>query len=155
MKNANPGKLNTGMRRIAVASALAMAMLAGGAQAQQGPRYGLAPAEAPKPAVVPPLRPLVVIRSHPVYYPAYSPHSPSSSGNSSPRSTSPVQGPYLVGPGQWVPEGAQMDVLALQSAQEFTRATPAAASAHWDWKRTSLGELVEMSRRNKASRAAD
>lgn len=135
------------------------------ALAQQGPRFGLAPAEAPKPAAVPALaRPLVIIRSQPVYLQSYSGNFPSSSGNSlsssrnsysAPQSSPPAQSPYLVGPGQWVPEGTQVEMLALQSAPGFTRATPASASAHWDWQRTAPGDLVEMSRRNKASRTTN
>jgi hypothetical protein len=90
----------------------------------------------------------ILIRSHPVYVgPDW--HAPVSV----PKNSS--GGPYLTGPGQWVPAGAQAEAMALQWEPGFTRATAAAASGHWDWKRASLAELVALSRQNKASRAAD
>ena len=151
---------------------VAFAVLIGGAQAQQGPRFGLAPAvAAPVAAMVPiartasGVRPLVLIRSQSIYYPSHFGNSYSGiqySGNThsgnpyyAQRISPPAQAPYLVGPGQWVPEGTQVEMLSMQSDPGVTRATPASASAHWDWQRTSPGDLVEMSRRNKASRAAN
>ena len=178
MKTARPSKLEASMAGAAFVFTVAFAVLIGGAHAQQGPRFGLAPAvAAPVPAMVPiertvfiartapVVRPLVLIRSQPIYYPGHSGNSYSGiqySGNThsgnpyyAQRISPPAQAPYLVGPGQWVPEGTQVEMLSMQSDPGVTRATPASASAHWDWQRTSPGDLVEMSRRNKASRAAN
>ena len=184
MKTARPSKLEASMAGAAFVFTVAFAVLIGGAQAQQGPRFGLAPAvAAPVPAMVPiertvsivrtvsiartapVVRPLVLIRSQSIYYPSHSGNSYSGiqySGNTHSGNpyyaqgiSPPAQAPYLVGPGQWVPEGTQVEMLSMQSDPGVTRATPASASAHWDWQRTSPGDLVEMSRRNKASRAAN
>ena len=133
----------------ALAASLVMALAAGFAQAQQGPRYGLAGAVAAPPVPVPmpqpQPQPRILIRSHPIYVGSgwYAPVSV-------PNSSSRPSGPYLTGPGQWVPTGAQAEAPALQWEPGYTRATAAAASGHWDWKRATLAELVELSRQNKA-----
>jgi hypothetical protein len=132
----------------ALIAAMAAGLLAGGAHAQQGPRYGLAAATSQSVVVVAPL-----VAHHPVYTPSYPGSSHSNRSNAPLRSAPPTRGPYLVGTGQWVPEGAQKDVFAFQAEPGYTMATPAAASGHWDWKRASLADLVELSRRNKAARA--
>ncbi len=122
----------------------------GAAQAQSPARYGLAPAISAPPRVLPAPQPLILVRSHPVYVGA---------GNYRPASTPPgnasARGPYLTGPGQWAPNGPVADTMALPLEPGDSRATPAAASGHWDWKRVSLAELVELSRRNKAARTTD
>ena len=132
------------------ATVLAMALAAGAAQAQQLPRRGLASAVPAPPVSIPLAPPLTLIRSHPVYI-----HSAPYFSTAAPGSAPTARGPYLIGPGQWVPAGQQADAMAMQWEPGDTMATPAAPSGHWDWKRASLAELVELSRRNKASRAAD
>lgn len=121
-----------------------------GAHAQQSARYGLAPAVSHRPSVAQVSPSRILIRSYPVYVGATTYRSPPAS-----YSTPPARGPYLSGPGQWVPSAQQADAMALSGEPGDTRATPAAASGHWDWKRTSLAELVEISRRNKASSATE
>lgn len=142
-------KTTTLLKQLAALPAL-VCLLCAGAQAQQGARYGLAPAASHRPIVTQVSPSRVLIRSYPVYVGATTYRSaPVASG------APPARGPYLTGPGQWVPGAQQADAMALLGEPGDTRATPAAASGHWDWKRTSLAELVEISRRNKASREPD
>ena len=121
-----------------------------GAHAQQGARFGLGRAVSTARVSVPVSQPPILFRSYPVYYGANSYRT-----NYVPRTSAPASGPYMIGPGQWVPSGTAASEIAMEWQPGDSRATPAAASGHWDWKRTSLAELVELSRRNKSSRGND
>jgi len=136
------------LAKLAVSAALlALAFLGSAvALAQSGPGYGLAPAASHPHVTV--SQPLTLFRT--AYYGANSYRT-----TKTPSTSPPARGPYLTGPGQWVPTGQQADALALQREPGDTRATPAAASGHWNWKRASLADLVELSRRNKSSRDND
>ena len=132
------------------AALLPLALLASAAAwSQQGPGYGIARTVAAPPSQ-PVSQPLVLIRSHPVYLGSTYRRTSVSTG-----SASGSRGPYMVGSGQWVPAGAQADALLLMTEPGDTMATPAAASGHWDWRRATMADLVEMSRRNKASRGTN
>ena len=154
MKPMASGRLSA----LQAAAVLACALPTGALAQQQGPRYGLAPpappatasalASASVPTVI--RQPVFVVRPHPVVI-ARPAISPSAASPAAPA----ARGPYVTGPGQWTPEAARLDVLALQSEPGYSPPTPAAASAHWNWQRVSMADLVEMSRRNKAARSAD
>ena len=128
------------------------AMMIGMAHAQSGPRIRLASPtpRAPSAASIRAVQPAVLIPSRAVY-------SPRSRGVSQGtfRNVPATTGPYVTGPGQWVPTGAQLEVFRFEAEPGYTVATPASASGHWDWKRATLADLVELSRRNKAARGED
>ena len=138
-------------RMVAIAASAALAaVMVGETHAQPGPRFGLAPATstASPATAIRAIQPTVLIRSHPVYYPR-------SQSYGATRNVPATGGPYVTGPGQWVPAGAQLDVIRFETEPGYTAATPASASGHWDWRRATMADLVELSRRNKAGRDKD
>jgi hypothetical protein len=138
-------KSSPGKRSLATAVPVFF-MIVGIAHGQPGLRFGIAPSASTATVAVPMTsRPLVLIRSHPVYYPA-------SQNQGAPRTVPATGGPYVTGRGQWVPTGAQLDVIRFETEPGYTAATPASASGHWDWRRATMADLVELSRRNKAAR---